>query len=83
MDPEESPYYKLIHDFFEANVDVLTSRSRGLDGSGIEASVNGFQGATQVTIKGLQALSLLHPFIESTLPLQKDCPVIFLTKLGM
>jgi hypothetical protein len=65
IEAAETPY-KHVQDFFEANVDFLTTRSRdfnGNDSNPIEDSLNGFQETAQATVKGLQALSQLHPFI--------------------
>lgn len=65
IESTETPY-KHVQDFFEANVDLLTTRSRDFNGNAsnpIEDSISGFHEAAQATAKGLQALSQLHPFI--------------------
>jgi hypothetical protein len=65
IETAETPY-KYVQGFFEANVDLLTTRSRDFNGNAsnpVEDSINGFQEAAQATVKGLQALSQLHPFI--------------------
>ena len=72
MTGDSESAYKAVQDFFEANVDLLTARSRdfnGNDSKPIEDSLNGFQEAAQVTVKGLQALSQLHPFIGGAIRL--------------
>ncbi|TFK44065.1 hypothetical protein BDQ12DRAFT_593650, partial [Crucibulum laeve] len=60
--------YKLVNEFYDANSELLNSRSRNIadsnvDFKNIEDSLNGFTESAQVLIKGLHALRQLHPFI--------------------
>ncbi|KAJ3506012.1 hypothetical protein NLJ89_g7110 [Agrocybe chaxingu] len=61
---ESTNPFKFINEFYEANADLLCPRSRDFnDVKSMEDSVNGYNESAQAVVKGLQALSQLHPFI--------------------
>ncbi|KDR67823.1 hypothetical protein GALMADRAFT_129997 [Galerina marginata CBS 339.88] len=60
--------WKVFHEFYEANADLVSSRSRDLNGTdpkNIDDALNAFTETAQATVKGLQSLSQLHPFIAA------------------
>ncbi|CAA7260803.1 unnamed protein product [Cyclocybe aegerita] len=61
---ESTNPFKFINEFYEANANLLCPPPRDFsDIKSVEDSVNGYTESAQAVVKGLQALSQLHPFI--------------------
>ncbi|KAF9444007.1 hypothetical protein P691DRAFT_712505 [Macrolepiota fuliginosa MF-IS2] len=64
---EQNNPLKMVNDFVSQNSDLLGSRLKSAGGDvdfkSLEDSVNGFAEVAKTTVKGLQALGHLHPFI--------------------
>lgn len=76
-----STSYKLVNDFYDANTEAMTPRSRniaddGVDPKAIEESLNNFQDTTRTLLKGLTALGQLHPFVAGLPSSQNDRTLI-------
>jgi len=57
--------WKIVQDFYHANCDLLSSRpgSQNINNNNIDESMNNYKEIAQVTVKGLQVLAHLHPFV--------------------
>ncbi|KAH9484737.1 hypothetical protein JR316_0001637 [Psilocybe cubensis] len=65
MESETDARWAWFHNFYEANAELIAARPRGItsESKNIEESMNTFSEAAQATVKGLQCLGQLHPFI--------------------
>lgn len=76
----ESNAFKLVNDFYDANNEIVASKSRNIAGPDADAkliddSLNGFPESSKVLLKGLTALGQLHPFVAGS---SRPCRLFFM-----